>query len=153
MEQVSKPSSLVALISWEEFAQKKKKALTIACKCLIFSVNQLGLEPRTLPKVYSQIHEDIHKGNNTLLMCALYYIMYDHGFPKLALALDKTSLGEKQKTYMREGIKAVIDKVVETSIQQAYDKKSEWKETGKGIEDKELQQVINATLAITEGEA
>lgn len=105
----------------------------------------------TLPKVYSQIHEDIHKGNNSLLMCALYYIMYDHGFPKLALALGKTSLSDKQKIYMREGIKTVIDKAVETSIKLAYDKKSEWKETGKGIEDKELQQVINATLSITKG--
>lgn len=105
----------------------------------------------TLPKVYCQIHEDIHERKNSLLMCALYYIMYDHGFHKLALALGKTSLSDKHKTYVREGIKTVIDKAVETSIRLAYDKKSEWKETGKGIEDKELQQVINATLATTKG--
>lgn len=105
----------------------------------------------TLPKVYCQIHEDIHEGNNSLLMCALYYIMYDHGFPKLSLALGKTSLSDKQKIYMREGIKTVIDKAVETSIQLAYDKKSEWKETGKGIEDTELREVISSTLAVAKG--
>lgn len=105
----------------------------------------------TLPKVYCQIHEDIHEGNNSLLMCALYYIMYDHGFPKLSLALGKTSLSDKQKIYMREGIKTVIDKAVETSIRLAYDKKSEWKETGKGIEDTELREVISSTLAVTKG--
>ena len=29
------------------FTQRKKKALAIARKCLIFNVDQLGLEPRT----------------------------------------------------------------------------------------------------------
>lgn len=62
--------------------------------------------------------------------------MYDHGFLKLALALGKTSLSDKQKIYMRDGIKAVINKAIETSIQQAYDKKSEWKVTMFAFENK-----------------
>lgn len=84
-------------------------------------------------------------------MCVLYYIMYDHGFPKYALILDKISLSDKQKTYMRESIKMVLAKAVETSIQQTYDKKSEWKDARKRIENPELQQVVGSTMEKTKG--
>lgn len=105
----------------------------------------------TLPKVYFQIHEDIHEGKNSLLMCVLYYIMYDHGFPKYALILDKISLCDKQKTYMRESIKTVLAKVVETSIQQTYDKKSEWEDARKRIKNPEMRQVVGSAMDKTKG--
>ena len=43
MEELRKLNQFVYAL----FTQRKKKALAIARKCLIFIVDQLGLEPRT----------------------------------------------------------------------------------------------------------
>lgn len=104
-----------------------------------------------LSEMYDKISEHIKEGKNALLMCALYYIMYDHGFTKLVLALSKVGMDVKHLSYLREGIKTTIEKVIETSLEKSYDKKSEWAQTKKDVEDSELQKVITATIAATKG--
>lgn len=84
-------------------------------------------------------------------MCTLYYICFDHGLPKSAMALSKVSLGAKQVSYIRESVKAIVEKLVETSVDNALDKKAEWTTQAKDIEDVELKQAIKTTLASTKG--
>lgn len=84
-------------------------------------------------------------------MCTLYYICYDHGLPRSAMALSKVSLGAKQISYIRESVKAVVEKLVETSVTNALDKKEEWTKQIKGVEDAELKQTMKNTLGNTKG--
>ena len=84
-------------------------------------------------------------------MCTLYYVCYDHGLSKSAMALSKVSLGTKQTSYIRESVKAIVESLVETSITKGLDKKTEWTKQSKGIEDSELRQAIKTTLANTQG--
>ena len=42
------------------------------------------------------------------------------------MALSKVSLGAKQISYTRESVKAVVEKLLETSVTNALDKKAEW---------------------------
>ena len=67
------------------------------------------------------------------------------------MALSKVSLGAKQISYIRESIKAVVEKLMETSVTNALDKKAEWTTQAKDIEDVELKQAIKTTLASTKG--
>ena len=84
-------------------------------------------------------------------MCSLYYICYDHGLPKSAMALSKVSLGAKQISYIRESVKSVVEKLVETSVENGLDKKVEWTTLAKNIEDAELKQNMKNALANTKG--
>lgn len=104
-----------------------------------------------LPEMYFRLREEIFEERNTLLMCTLYYICFDHGLPKSATALSKVCLSEKQLSIMREGVKAVIANLAETSITQGLDKKAEWTKHSKDIEDVELRQTIKNALANTKG--
>lgn len=79
-----------------------------------------------LPEIFIKLRDQIHDGSNSLLMCTLYYICYDHGLSRSAMALSKVSLGAKQISYIRESAKAVVEKLVETSVTNALDKKAEW---------------------------
>lgn len=67
------------------------------------------------------------------------------------MALSKVSLGAKQVSYIRESVKAIVEKLMETSVDNALDKKSEWTTQAKDIEDVELKQAIKTTLANTKG--
>lgn len=67
------------------------------------------------------------------------------------MALSKVSLGAKQVSYIRESVKAIVEKLMETSVDNALDKKSEWTTQAKDIEDVELKQAIKTTLASTKG--
>lgn len=80
-------------------------------------------------------------------MCTLYYVCFDLGFPKSAMALSKVSLGAKQVSFIRESAKTIVEKLVETSVENALDKKAEWTTQTKDIEDAELKQAIKITLA------
>lgn len=100
-----------------------------------------------LPEIFFKIHD----GSNSLLMCTLYYICYDHGLPRSAMALSKVSLGAKQISYIRESVKAVVEKLMVTSITNALDKKVEWTKQIKDVEDAELKQAMNNTLGNTKG--
>ena len=82
-------------------------------------------------------------------MCTLYYVCYDHGLPKSAMALSKVSLGTKQTSYIRESVKAIVESLVETSITKGFDKKAEWTKQTKDVVDTELRQTIKAALATT----
>lgn len=79
-----------------------------------------------LPEIFIKLRDQIHDGSNSLLMCTLYYICYDHGMPRSAMALSKVSLGAKQISYIRESVKAIVEKLMETSVTNALDKKVEW---------------------------
>ena len=91
-----------------------------------------------LPEIFIKLRDQIHDGSNSLLMCTLYYICYDHGLPRSAMALSKVSLGAKQISYIRESVKAVVEKLMVTSITNALDKKVEWTKQIKDVEDAEL---------------
>ena len=104
-----------------------------------------------LPEMFVKLCDQIHAGSNPLLMCTLYYICYDHGLPRSAMALSKVSLGAKQVSYIRESVKAIVEKLMETSVDNALDKKAEWTTQAKDIEDVELKQAIKTTLASTKG--
>ena len=106
---------------------------------------------QALPEIYVKLRDQIHAGSNSLLMCTLYYICYDHGLPRSAIALSKVSLGAKQISYIRESAKAVVEKLVETSVSNALDKKAEWTKQNKGVEDAELKQILKDTLDNTKG--
>ena len=105
----------------------------------------------TLPEIFHKLRNQILAGNNTLLMCALYFICFDHGLPKSAMALNKISLGARQISYMRESIKAVIEHLVDSSVTNGCDKKAEWTKTIKEVEEAELQQTMKNALANTKG--
>lgn len=104
---------------------------------------------QALPEIFVKLHDQIHDGSNSLLMCTLYYICFDHGLPRSAMALSKVSLGAKQVSYIRESVKAIVEKLMETSVDNALDKKAEWTTQAKDIEDVELKQAIKTTLAST----
>ena len=104
-----------------------------------------------LPEIFIKLRDQIQAGSNPLLMCTLYYICYDHGLPRIAMALSKVSLGAKQISYIRESAKAVVEKLVETSVSNALDKKAEWTKQTKGGEDAELKQILKNTLDNTKG--
>lgn len=106
---------------------------------------------QALPEIFVKLHDQIHDGSNSLLMCTLYYISFDHGLPRSAMALSKVSLGAKQVSYIRESVKAIVEKLMETSVDNALDKKAEWTTQAKDIEDVELKQAIKTTLASTKG--
>jgi hypothetical protein len=106
---------------------------------------------QALPEIFVKLHDQIHDGSNSLLMCTLYYICFDHGLPRSAMALSKVSLGAKQVSYIRESVKAIVEKLMETSVDNALDKKAEWTTQAKDIEDVELKQAIKTTLASTKG--
>ena len=106
---------------------------------------------QALPEIFVKLRDQIHDGSNSLLMCTLYYICFDHGLPRSAMALSKVSLGAKQVSYIRESVKAIVEKLMETSVDNALDKKAEWTTQAKDIEDVELKQAIKTTLASTKG--
>lgn len=106
---------------------------------------------QALPEMFLKLRDQIMAGNNSLLMCTLYYICYDHGLPRSAVALSKVSLGAKQVSYIRESVKAVVEKLVETSVTNALEKKAEWTKQIKEIEDAELKQIMKNTLDNTKG--
>lgn len=104
-----------------------------------------------LPEMFFCLRDEIFEERNTLLMCTLYYICFDHGLPKSAMALSKASLSDKQLSIVRESIKSIMENLVETSITQGLDKKAEWTKHSKDIENTELRQIIKNTLANTKG--
>ena len=104
-----------------------------------------------LPEMYFRFREEIFEERNTLLMCTLYYICFDHGLPKSATALSKVSLNDKQLSIVRESVKTIIVNLVETSVTQGLDKKAEWTKQSKEIEDIEFRQTIKNALANTKG--
>ena len=104
---------------------------------------------QALPEMFIKLRDQIMTGSNTLLMCASYYVCYDHGLPRSAVALSKVSLGAKQVSYIRESVKAVIESFVETSATKGLDKKAEWTRQVKEIEYAELRQTIKTNLATT----
>ena len=104
-----------------------------------------------LPEMFFRLRNEIFEGRNILLMCTLYYICFDHGLPRSAMALSKVCPSEKQLSIMRESVKAVIANLAETSITQGLDKKAEWTKHSKDIEDVELRQTIKNALANTKG--
>lgn len=104
-----------------------------------------------LPEIYIKLRDQIHDGSNSLLMCTLYYICYDHGMPRSAMALSKVSLGAKQISYIRESVKAIVEKLMETSVTNALDKKVEWTKQIEDVEDTELKQAMKNTLRDTKG--
>lgn len=105
----------------------------------------------TLPEIFIKLRDQIHDGSNSLLMCTLYYICYDHGMPRSAMALSKVSLGAKQISYIRESVKAIVEKLMETSVTNALDKKVEWTKQIEDVEDTELKQAMKNTLRDTKG--
>ena len=104
-----------------------------------------------LPEMFVKLREQIHAGSNPLLMCTLYYVCFDHGLPRSAMALGKVSLGAKQISYIRESVKAIVEKLMETSVTNALDKKAEWTKQIKDVEDAELKQAMKNTLRDTKG--
>lgn len=100
-----------------------------------------------LPEIFVTLRDQIFSGSNSLLTCTLYYVCFDHGFPRSAMALSKVSLGAKQVSFIRESAKTIVEKLVETSVENALDKKAEWTTQTKDIEDAELKQAIKITLA------
>lgn len=104
-----------------------------------------------LPEMFFRLHDEIFEERNTLLMCTLYYICFDHGLPKSATALSKVSLNDKQLSIVRESVKTIIVNLVETSVTQGLDKKAEWTKQSKEIEDIEFRQTIKNALANTKG--
>ena len=106
---------------------------------------------QALSEMFVKLRGQIHAGSNPLLMCTLYYLYYDHGMPRSAMALSKVSLGAKQISYIRESVKAVVEKLMETSVTNALDKKAEWTKRIKDVEDAELKQAMKDTLNNTKG--
>lgn len=104
-----------------------------------------------LPEIFFKLRDQVLTGCNSLLMCTLYYICYDHGLPRSAMALSKVSLSAKQISYMHESVKTVVESLVETSVTNGFDKKAEWTKQIKGVEDVELQQAMKNSLASTKG--
>ena len=104
-----------------------------------------------LPEMYFRFREEIFEERNTLLMCTLYYICFDHGLPKSATVLSKVSLNDKQLSIVRESVKTIIVNLVETSVTQGLDKKAEWTKQSKEIEGLEFRQAIKNALANTKG--
>lgn len=104
-----------------------------------------------LPEMYFRFREEIFEERNTLLMCTLYYICFDHGLPKSATALSKVSLNDKQLSIVRESVKTIVVNLVETSVTQGLDKKAEWTKQSKEIEDIEFRQTIKNALDNTKG--
>lgn len=104
-----------------------------------------------LPEMFFCLRDEIFEGRNTLLMCTIYYICFDHGLPKSATTLSKVSLGDKHLSVVRESVKSIIVNLVETSVTQGLDKKAEWTKHSKEIEDFELRQTIKNALANTKG--
>lgn len=104
-----------------------------------------------LPEMFFRLREEIFEERNTLLMCTLYYVCFDHGLPKSATALSKVSLNDKQLSIVRESVKTIIVNLVETSVTQGLDKKAEWTKQSKEIEDIEFRQTIKNALANTKG--
>lgn len=121
----------------EEMATTIKRIMIAACL--------------SLNKVMQQLQDSITNGKDTLLMNALYFVCFDHGLPKMALALSDVSLSAKQITYLREGIKTVIEKAVETSVANGYDSKSIWTDTTANVPDEYMQQTISTILKQTKG--
>ena len=105
----------------------------------------------SLPDIFVNLRDQALAGSNPLLMCTLYYISFDHGLPRSAMALSKASLGTKQISYIRESIKAIVEQLVESSVINGYDKKAEWIKQAKEVEDTELRQTIKNSLANTKG--
>ena len=57
---------------------------------------------QALSEIFVKLRNQIHAGGNPLLMCTLYYLCYDHGLPRSAIALSKVSLGaNKSPTYVK----------------------------------------------------
>ena len=104
-----------------------------------------------LPEMFFRLRDEIFEERNTLLMCTLYYICFDHGLPKSTTALSKVSLNDKQISIVRESVKTIIVNLVETSVTQGLDKKAEWTKQSKEIEDIEFRQTIKNALANTKG--
>ena len=104
-----------------------------------------------LPEMFVKLCDQIHAGSNPLLMCTLYYVCFDHGLPRSAMALSKVSLGAKQISYIRESVKAIVVKLTETSVTNALDKKAEWTKQIEDVEDTELKQAMKNTLGNTKG--
>lgn len=106
---------------------------------------------QALPEIFIKLRDKILAKNDPLLMCTLYYICYDHGLNRSAIALSKVSFSAKQISYIRESVKAVVGRLVETSIENGLDKKAEWTKQMKEVKDMELQQKIKNILASTKG--
>ena len=104
-----------------------------------------------LPEMFVKLRDQIHAGSNPLLMCTLYFVCIDHGLPRSAMALSKVSLGAKQISYIRESVKAIVVKLMETSVTNALDKKAEWTKQIEDVEDTELKQAMKNTLGNTKG--
>ena len=104
-----------------------------------------------LPEMFFRLRDEIFEERNTLLMCTLYYICYDHGLPKSATALSKVSLNDKQLSIVRECVKTIVVNLVETSVTQGLDKKAEWTKQSKEIEDIEFRETIKNALDNTKG--
>ena len=104
-----------------------------------------------LPEMFFRLRDEIFEERNTLLMCTLYYICFDHGLPKSATALSKVSLNDKQLSIVRECVKTIVVNLVETSVTQGLDKKAEWTKQSKEIEDIEFRQTIKNALDNTKG--
>lgn len=104
-----------------------------------------------LPEMFFRLRDEIFEERNTLLMCTLYYICFDHGLPKSATALSKVSLNDKQISIVRESVKTIIVNLVETSVTHGLDKKAEWTKHQEEIEDIEFRQTIKNALANTKG--
>ena len=104
-----------------------------------------------LPEMYFRLREEIFEERNTLLMCTLYYICFDHGLPRSAMALSKVCLSEKQLSIMRESVKNIVEKTVQTSVENGLDKKAEWTKLAKNIEDAELKLTLKNAIANTKG--
>lgn len=104
-----------------------------------------------LPEMYFRLRNEIFEERNTLLMCTLYYICFDHGLPRSTMALSKVCLSEKQLSIMRESVKNIVEKTVQTSVENGLDKKAEWTKLAKNIEDAELKLTLKNAIANTKG--
>lgn len=104
-----------------------------------------------LPEMFFKLRDEIFEGRNTLLMCTLFYICFDHGLPRSAMALSKVCLSEKQLSIMRESVKNIVEKTLQTSVENGLDKKAEWTKLAKNIEDAELKLTLKNAIANTKG--
>ena len=140
--------SLPSLVQMAVFNFSKghtaKELATISKRIMLSAIH-------ALPEMFFRLRDEIFEERNTLLMCTLYYICFDHGLPKSATALSKVSLNDKQLSIVRESVKTIIVNLVETSVTQGLDKKAEWTKQSKEIEDIEFRQTIKNALANTKG--
>lgn len=67
------------------------------------------------------------------------------------MALSKVCLSEKQLSIMRESVKNIVEKAVQTSVENGLDKKAEWTKLAKNIEDAELKLTLKNAIANTKG--